>query len=275
MSDYDHGHHAGNHGDVWKHVALLALLAAAKRGQVRLLDTHAGRGEYMLPTAGEWRAGLGRLLSAFPEGASSGSGAVDRYLARIRKAGAPRRYPGSPLLALDALGRRDRLVAVEAEPSTAEALRQRLASDPRAAVREGDGLAAAAAPVPGEGQEIVIVDPPYVTREEWEAVAAAFVSGAAPPERQLLLWYPIKRWSRPNALLNRLRDAGVPYVAMDLVLTPLERAPKTMAGSGVLLVRAPRSVLVELHAAAPVLGPALATDDGRWSLRVTASSDRP
>jgi hypothetical protein len=34
-------------------------------------------------------------------------------------------------------------------------------------------------------------------------------------------------------------------------------------------------VLVELHAAAPVLGPALATDDGRWSLRVTASSDRP
>lgn len=273
MSDYDHRWHAGNHGDVWKHVALLAALAAAKRDALRLLDTHAGRGEYTLGGTGEWTAGVGRLLQTFPEGASSGAGAVDRYLARIRRAGAPATYPGSPLLALGALGRRDRLVAVEAEPATAAALQARLSGDPRAVIRTGDGLPACAEPLPGQGAELVFVDPPYVARDEWERVAEAVIAAAALPDRQVLLWYPVKRWSRPNALHARLREAGVPWVALDLLVSPLELERRALAGSGVLLVRAPRSVLAELCAAAPILGPALATHDGRWSLRVTAHRD--
>ena len=43
---YSHRFHAGNVGDLWKHVALLALLRALlKRSeQLRVIETHAGAG---------------------------------------------------------------------------------------------------------------------------------------------------------------------------------------------------------------------------------------
>src|SRR6476469_1208704 len=134
-SPYDHRYHAANHGDVWKHTAWLAVLAALKRERLAVLDTHAGRGDYALPArGGEWTSGLGRLRELHREGSSTGSGAVDRYLAKIARAD---RYPGSPLLALQSMGRSDRLTAYEQDPEAARALRALLAGDSRAKVVEG------------------------------------------------------------------------------------------------------------------------------------------
>ena len=50
MFSYRHGFHAGNHADVLKHVALLALCDAlvAKPAPLFALDTHAGAGLYSL-----------------------------------------------------------------------------------------------------------------------------------------------------------------------------------------------------------------------------------
>jgi 23S rRNA (adenine2030-N6)-methyltransferase len=186
-------------------------------------------------------------------------------VARLAKA--PRgTYLGSPALALGALGRQDRLVCHEVDPRAAAALRRALGPDPRVRVVEEDGWASPA--LDGEGRALVQVDPPYSDKADWERAAAIAPRLA---RHQALLWYPIKRWTRPNLLLERICAAGVPYVALDLVWTPLELDRDRMVGAGVLLVNAPRSVLVELHGAAPILGPLLATHDGRWSLRVTAA----
>src|SRR3546814_20085737 len=48
--NYRHAFHAGNHADVLKHVAMLALCDAlvAKPSACLALDTHAGRGLYRL-----------------------------------------------------------------------------------------------------------------------------------------------------------------------------------------------------------------------------------
>ena len=48
--NYRHAFHAGNHADVLKHIALLALCDAltAKPAALFALDTHAGRGLYAL-----------------------------------------------------------------------------------------------------------------------------------------------------------------------------------------------------------------------------------
>ena len=48
--NYRHGFHAGNHADVLKHVALLAICDAltAKPAPIFALDTHAARGLYQL-----------------------------------------------------------------------------------------------------------------------------------------------------------------------------------------------------------------------------------
>lgn len=258
---YEHSHHAGNAGDVWKHVVWLALLASNKREQVTIVDTHAGSETYQL-SGGEATHGVLRL----PTEPATGSGAVDRYISRLLRA--PRRtYPGSPVLALGAMNRADRLVCHEVDPGAATALRTTFGTDPRARVSERDGWTSSA--LAGDGRLLVHVDPPYAEKEDWDR-AATLVPQIR--QHQVLLWYPIKRWSRPNLLLQRIREAGVAYVALDLVWTPLEREKDRMVGAGVLLVNAPRSVLVEVHGAAPVLGPLLATEDGRWSLRVTAAA---
>jgi 23S rRNA (adenine2030-N6)-methyltransferase len=270
VSDYDHRHHAGNHADVLKHTVLLSLLAAFKHVRTTVIESHAGRGRYRLGPTGEWTAGWGRLAERFPEGTASGSGAVDRYLARVRRlqAGDAASYPGSPRLALDALGRNDRLRVHELDPDAAAGLAAELRGDARARVVTGDGWAAAV-DLPREDAVVVVIDPPFSARDEW-ATAAETVAKVrqARADAAVLLWYPVKRWSRPNTLHGALERAGVPFTAIDLVVTPLEIERKALAGSGVVLVGAPTSVVVEVQGAVPVLGAALATH-GRWSARAT------
>ncbi|MCB9688688.1 MAG: 23S rRNA (adenine(2030)-N(6))-methyltransferase RlmJ [Alphaproteobacteria bacterium] len=262
---YDHRFHAGNHADVWKHVAWLSLLAAHKRERILVLDTHAGRGGYALPArGGEWTMGIGRLRQRFA-GGSTGSGAVDRYLARMPD---PAFYAGSPLLTRNALGRTDQLVACEHDEATAEELRRAVADDPRIRVRREDGWAA---PFPAEAgaRTLVLCDPPFHEPADWLRMAElgqrVHEAGAVG-----MLWYPIKRWTRPTSLHHALRGRKVPHVAVDLLVTPIERTGHSLAGSGVVLIGAPASVLVELHAALPVVGQALAHHEGRWSSRSEA-----
>lgn len=269
--DYDHAFHAGNHADVWKHVALLALVGALKDHPALVLDLHGGEGEYALG-GDEWRAGIGRLLKRWKQGESSGSTAVDRYLGRVRKAG-DGRYPGSPRLILGALPKTGRLRSFELQEPVATRLRARLAGDDRAQVQAGDGYALML-PFPPRFETVVVhIDPPYVAREEWTQAADAVIA-AAQAGAKVMLWYPIKSFTRPNALFARLREAGVSFVAHDLLVRPIEEGSRALSGSGVLWVGAADSARAELCAAAAILGPALAGRE-EWALRVTGHTGQP
>src|SRR5205823_2377701 len=61
--DYAHARHAGNAGDVFKHVALIAALDALLEaaGRLHYFETHAGDGLYPLGSAGEWGTGVQRV----------------------------------------------------------------------------------------------------------------------------------------------------------------------------------------------------------------------
>ena len=55
--NYRHAYHAGNHADVLKHIAMVALLRMLTRKDkpVLVVDTHAGAGRYALDSAGfDW-----------------------------------------------------------------------------------------------------------------------------------------------------------------------------------------------------------------------------
>jgi 23S rRNA (adenine2030-N6)-methyltransferase len=269
-SDYSHRFHIGNHADVFKHAALVTALAHLPR-PLTVVETHAGEGRYRLGATGEWTAGIGKLWSA-ADGLPP-LPALARYLDTLRQLGAgpwsrgahggvEGSYPGSPVIAAHALGDRGTVRAHEIAPDAARALRAAVDRFPVDVV-EGDGYAAA--PQPGA---LWFVDPPYVTRDDWtaapDAVARARDAGAA----AAMLWYPIKSWSRPNALLARLQERGVPFVAVDLVVTPLELKRPSLSGSGLALVGLPEPAALEIAALAAALGPRLATHGGRWSVRV-------
>jgi 23S rRNA (adenine2030-N6)-methyltransferase len=107
---YDHCRHAGNAGDVWKHLILAEvadrLLAAGVRVYV---ESHAGRPGYRLRPGGEWEGGIGRLWP-IPEGLAAHP--YFQIMAALNPQ-ALERYPGSASIVLELARRRGFVLRVE------------------------------------------------------------------------------------------------------------------------------------------------------------------
>ena len=276
-ADYSHRFHAGNVGDVWKHCVLVAVLErlAAMSPRVVYLDTHAGEGDYALGPTGEWAEGIGRIWT----GQGDGNQLVARYLSLCRSLGAggdrPERYPGSPAFARAVLGPRAGLALWDADQSARERLAAYVGSGETTRVTCGDGLQALAdevrrAEVSGDAA-VALVDPPFVQKADWIAVPDAVARAALCSERAtVLLWYPVKSLTRPNAMILRLKAAGVSGAIAELVTTPLEYQRRRLNGSGMLLVRPPAGTLEAIAAAAAVLGARCATRADAWSFRMAS-----
>lgn len=273
--DYGHRFHAGNVGDVWKHCVLVTLLrrAAERAGHVAYLDTHAGEGSYPLLPTGEWTEGIGRLWEV-DAGADS---AVAFYLAHVRRLAVgtrrPDTYPGSPALARAVLGPGASLDLWEHDPRALERLRAGLSDGASTRCRADDGVTALLAALRAAHADaaVALVDPPYSQKSDWSTVPAAVIEAAAgAPRASLLLWYPVKSLTRPNAMIAAFQKAGVGGTIVELVTTPLEHQRHRLNGSGMLLVRPPAGTLDAVAAAAAVIGPRCATRGDAWSFRMVS-----
>ena len=211
--NYRHAFHAGNHADVLKHVVLLGVLEALERKQAPffVLDTHAGRGQYLLQgeqsdRTGEARGGIFRLfvLRGLPP-------LVQHYLRRVQAdnpVGALVNYPGSPLLAAQAMRAQDRLVACELQPDEARALGHLFERDGRVQVLARDGYGAVKALLPPkERRGVVLIDPPYEAQDdEFPRILESLRDGLERwPTGIFAVWYPIKR---RRSVLPFLRKAA-------------------------------------------------------------------
>jgi 23S rRNA (adenine2030-N6)-methyltransferase len=280
--DYGHRFHAGNIGDVWKHCALVTILrrAAGAASRVAYVDTHAGEGEYPLAPTGEWSEGIGRLWG-FTGDAGAPDDPVWRYLSLCRRLGAgakrPERYPGSPALARAVLGRQAALALYERDEAAFARLAVRCGGDARTRLVHGDGLATLEETIRRAESEadavIVLIDPPWTRKADWTVVPDALAAAVKTSTHAcVLLWYPVKSLTRPNAMLARLRAAGVGGVLAELITTPLDERRHRLNGSGMLIVRPPGGTLEDLGAAAPRLGARCATRAGVWSSRLQSWS---
>jgi len=277
--DYSHRFHAGNVGDVWKHCVLLEVLRHAAPGTARIayVESHAGEGGYALGPTGEWTEGIGKLWG---DGARRDeTDAVRRYVALCRELGMgaerPEHYPGSPVLAARALGPGARLTLFERDPAACGRLTAKLGPTSEAHVTCGDGLVAlpsAVAEAEARGDRVVaLVDPPFTQKPDWIAVPDAVIAAAtATRAATILLWYPVKSLTRPNAMIARCKEAGVSATLAELVTTPLEHQRQRLNGSGMVLIRPPEGAVAAIAAAAPVLGARCATRAGAWSLRLVS-----
>ncbi len=277
-ADYGHRFHAGNVGDVWKHVALVAVLRALSRaGRVVYLDTHAGEGRYRLGPTGEWSEGIGRLWpvprDAVPDGV------LADYLTLCRRLGSgsgrPEEYPGSPAFARAVLGPTTSMRLWERDEMAAGRLALHLGSDPQARLTRGDGLHRLAHELAAAEAEadaaVALIDPPWSQKADWTAIPDALVRAlVGRPRSAVVLWYPVKSLTRPNAMAARLQAAGLSGTIAELITTPLGTRRHRLNGSGVLLVNPPAGATEALAAAAPRIGAACATQRGTWSFRLSA-----
>lgn len=282
---YRHVFHAGNFADVHKHIALLDLLAALKQKAKGFLymDTHAGEGVYDLAGRdarhrGESAAGLARL-EASAAGGEALPGAINRYLDAVRAfrqqhGGRASLYPGSPLLALDALREVDSAVLVEAQPPVARALQralERAGAASRARVVQGDGYRELRARLPPATRRgLVLIDPPYEADEE-VPLAAALKDGLSRFETGVFaVWYPIKRRQDSDAWLARIvRGITRPAVTAEFCVNEPDHAAG-LNGSGMLVVNPPWQLDVRASEWQPVLERLLGAKGGsrvRWLVR--------
>ena len=287
--NYRHAFHAGNFGDVLKHVVLVELLSrlVAKDKPLFFLDTHAGRGAYDLDSAEARRAGEARggILRLAQQGGLPP--AARRYVEAVR-ASDPRNaeriqsYPGSPLLAAGLLRPTDRAAACELQPGEAAALRRALAGDRRFAVHQRDGYEALGALLPPkERRGLVLVDPPYEAQEQEFGTLLAGLGRALErwPTGVYAIWYPIKL----AGPVRRFQDALLALGAQPLLVAELCVHPRDsragLNGSGMAVLNPPWQADAALADALPAVHAALSPDgagDARvdWLRREAKASAR-
>jgi 23S rRNA (adenine2030-N6)-methyltransferase len=250
--NYRHAYHAGNFADVHKHVALVAALLHLKKKKTpfAVIDTHAGRGLYDIASeaanrTGEAAQGIGRLAGFSPR-----EPVLRTYLEIAGSFGAGC-YPGSPLIAAKLLRQQDRLVAIEKHPEEFAALKASLAPFHRAKAIEGDGYERLASLLPPpERRGLVLIDPPYESPDECDALVAAFRSGVRRFATGIyLIWYPLKVAVRFEALAGEILAAGgTRLLSLTFDVGGAVEAER-LSASGLLLVNPPYGFDEQMRAA--------------------------
>jgi 23S rRNA (adenine2030-N6)-methyltransferase len=266
--NYRHAFHAGGFADVIKHVVLVRILTYLqdKQAPFRVIDTHAGAALYDLTgdearRGGEWLTGIARLMQArFSESTAL---LLKPYLDIVR-AFNPQRgleaYPGSPLIARALLRPQDRLTACEVEPNARKRLIDALRRDTQARVVDLDGWVALPAFVPPkERRGLILIDPPYEQKDEFERMAEGFAEAFAKwPTGMYLMWYPVKSRRATDNLARHVAGvagaAATPGKCLRLEFSVAPQAAEPgLTSAGVLLVNPPWTLAGELRAILPEL----------------------
>lgn len=245
--NYRHAYHAGNFADVMKHATLVLALEHLKLKEKPFffLDTHAGTGETDLSgieaqKTGEYRDGIARILKH-----PAPHEALAPYLNVLMALGCsgenPTRYPGSPLIATQLARAGDRLAACELHPEDAAELRAVFQHDRQMKVHETDGYGALKAMLPPrERRGLVLIDPPYEGRDEFDRVEAALHEAVKRwAGGTYMIWYPVKDPSVSGAFLDRLENNGPAKTMIAELYIRGSQDPSRLSGSGLVIVNPP------------------------------------
>jgi len=257
MLSYQHHYHAGNPADVHKHAALAWMLAYLTRKDKPLsyIETHAGRGLYDLGGAaarrtGEAAQGIARLEAAFAP-----DHPYRRHLDTARAAHGPAAYPGSPLIAVQALRPEDSLHLAELHPGENAKLAAHLsARSPH--IRKEDGFAMAHAlcpPTPRRG--LLLCDPSYEVKADYDSIPRHFARIArAWNVGTLVLWYPILTTEAHGPMLTALIAAFPGALRHEVRFAPV-RDGHRMTGSGLFVVNPPYGLREEAARLSRIFAP--------------------
>lgn len=242
MFSYRHAFHAGNHADVLKHTALMAILQHLTQKDTALLvvDTHAGAGLYRLDgdyaqTSGEADDGLLRLAAkpekvpAAGKKASAGTAsasqtkpteraaALQAYLemvASFNAKGRHRVYPGSPFIIHQLLREQDRLKLFELHPTDARTLLAnigQLNAGRQIEVFDQDGFEGLKKFLPPPSRRaLVLCDPSYEIKSDYPRVVTMvseslqrFATGT------YMVWYPLIPRPESHDLPRKLKNLAI------------------------------------------------------------------
>ncbi len=278
--NYRHAYHAGNFADVFKHALLARVLTymIRKPAALRYIDTHSGTGLYDLSgeeaaRTGEWRDGIARLARATPPADvaellspyGTAVGATDPD-------GRPSFYPGSPAIAQTLLRPQDRIALCELHPVDAGALKRNMGRDRRVKITALDGYMGLNAFVPPpERRGLVLIDPPFESRDEFDRMATALAGAYRKwPSGTYMAWYPIKDQAGVSRFTQGLVPSGLRRILqLHLFVDAHVAAEGPLSGCGLVVVNPPYTLKDEAEMILPFLATVLGRSGaGSWACRV-------
>ena len=269
MLSYRHAFHAGNHADVLKHFVEWELLRylAQKEKPFWYIDTHAGAGCYELDSEyaeknAEFESGIARLWNAADLPAP-----LAEYVAMIKHFnpdGALRLYPGSPLVALHALREQDKMRLLELHPTDFAILEENFAGHgSRVLMQKADGFGALKALLPPPTRRaLVLIDPPYEEKQDYQRVVTALQEGLKRfATGTYAVWYPQLQRSESRQLPEQLQQLPVKsWLQVALSVQAPSEDGFGMHGSGMFVINPPWTLYATLQEVMPVLAARLGQD---------------
>lgn len=273
MLSYRHSFHAGNHADVVKHIVLTLILTALKQKEKGFfyLDTHSGVGRYSLLSAeaektGEYIEGIARLWDRtdLPE-------EVALYINALKKInkGKLRFYAGSPLLAVQQLRPQDRALLTELHPNDFPLLRQEFAKVPNVVTKRENGFQQLKAALPPkEKRGLVLIDPPYELKDDYELVVQAIVEGYKRFATGVYaIWYPVVLRQHTKRIVKGLEATGIRKILqIELAVRP-DSDQRGMTASGMIVINPPWQLEGQMKKILPYLTEVLVPEGtGSWKV---------
>ncbi|MDD2776833.1 MAG: 23S rRNA (adenine(2030)-N(6))-methyltransferase RlmJ [Gallionella sp.] len=270
MLSYRHAFHAGNHADVLKHFVELELLRylSLKDKPFWYIDTHAGAGCYALLTGyaaqnAEYETGIARLWSRDDMPAS-----LAEYVSRVKSFnldGDMRLYPGSPMLALEVMRREDKARLYELHPTDFPMLQDNVSRyRSQALVECGDGFAALKAVLPPPPRRaLVLIDPPYEEKQDYQRVVTALNEGLKRFANGVYaVWYPQLQRAESQQLPENLKQLPVKsWLHVVLSVQGKSEDGFGMHGSGMFILNPPWTLYATLQEVMPYLLKHLGQDE--------------
>lgn len=275
MLSYRHSFHAGNHADVLKHIVLMLILENLKLKDKGFyyLDTHAGVGRYQLSSdeaekTGEYKEGIGRLWERtdLPE-------EISHYVDLIKNlnfgAKALRYYAGSPLIAAQLLRPQDRALLTELHPRDFPLLRNNFKEFKNVSVKCDNGFQQLKATLPPkERRGLVLIDPPYELKEDYDLVVKAAEEGYKRfATGTYAIWYPVVLRQQTKRIFKGLQASGIRKILkIELAVRP-DSDQRGMTASGMAVINPPWTLENQMKAMLPYLVKTLVPEGtGSWTV---------
>ncbi|WNO60775.1 23S rRNA (adenine(2030)-N(6))-methyltransferase RlmJ [Rheinheimera sp. MMS21-TC3] len=272
MLSYRHSYHAGNHADVIKHLVQVAIIdyLLKKDKPFCYHDSHAGAGLYSLASeqalkTAEYETGIGKLWQHQPV-----SPALQSYLKVVKALNSDNElsfYPGSPKIAELMLRPNDSIQATELHPTDYPILASQFTRRRYSRIEKQDAWAGFKAMLPPlHKRGLVLIDPPYELKHEYEDVVAGLkLAYQRFPQATYAIWYPVIERASVEAFIRELVNTGIKN-QLRIELCPLaDTNSYGMTGSGMLVINPPYTLADTMRQALTEIQP-LVAPNGDWQV---------
>ena len=276
MLSYRHSFHAGNHADVLKHIVQMLIIEnlQLKEKGFYYLDTHSGVGRYRLfseeaEKTAEYQEGIARLWDKedLPE-------EVQRYVSLVKKLNYGgkelRYYAGSPFIAAQLLRPQDRALLTELHPADYPLLRNTFKEFANVSTKRDNGFQQLKATLPPkERRGLVLIDPPYELKEDYDLVVKAIEEGYKRFATGIYaIWYPVVLRQQTKRIIKGLENTGIRKILqIELAVRP-DSEQRGMTASGMIVINPPWTLEEQMKKILPYLTRTLVPEGtGSWSVK--------